>query len=84
MSDVRVGVSGGTSTPVRLKPFEDKLRGAVVDTASLGADLQQALQTVEVFGDQHYPEDYRRHLLQVMALQSLTQAIEDCEARRDH
>ena len=84
VSDVRVGVSGGTSTPVRLKPFEDKLRGAVVDTASLGADLQQALQTVEVFGDQHYPEDYRRHLLQVMALQSLTQAIEDCEARRDH
>ena len=82
--DVRVGVSGGTSTPVRLRSFEETLYGKRPEHAAFSAEIEKAMRHIEVFGDQHYPEDYRRHLLQVMALQSLTQAIADYEVRRAH
>ena len=82
--DVRMGVSGGTSTPVRLRSFEATLHGTRLEPASFSTSIEKALHDVEVFGDQHYPEDYRRHLLRVIALQSLTQAIANCEVRHAH
>jgi CO/xanthine dehydrogenase FAD-binding subunit len=72
---LRAGVGGGTGSPVRLSELER----AVVDgqgTETVVADaVREAISHLEVFGDHHYPEEYRRHVLRGVLQRALTDAI---------
>lgn len=59
---LRAGISGGTGAPLRLRDFEGAIVAQAQD-ADLNAECRRAVAEVEVFGDHHYPEDYRRHVL---------------------
>jgi CO/xanthine dehydrogenase FAD-binding subunit len=72
---LRAGVGGGTGSPVRLSELER----AVVEgqgTETVVADaVREAISHLEVFGDHHYPEEYRRHVLRGVLQRALTEAI---------
>lgn len=71
---VRAGVSGGTGAPIRLMRFESIL----ADLDSKGAvdeAIRDTIADIEVFGDHHYPEDYRRHVLGAVLQRALGDAI---------
>jgi CO/xanthine dehydrogenase FAD-binding subunit len=72
---LRAGVGGGTGSPVRLSELER----AVVEgqgTETVVADaVREAISHLEVFGDHHYPEEYRRHVLRGVLQRALTDAI---------
>jgi CO/xanthine dehydrogenase FAD-binding subunit len=74
---VRAAVSGGTGAPTRLAGVEQGL--AADDATDLKALVHDAIGGIEVFGDHHYPEDYRRHLLSGVLIQALTEALRDAE-----
>jgi aerobic carbon-monoxide dehydrogenase medium subunit len=76
---VRAGISGGTGAPIRLQKIEEALRDSGSDLAALAGAAHAAIAAVEVFGDHHYPEDYRRHVLQAL----LTRALSDALARAE-
>jgi aerobic carbon-monoxide dehydrogenase medium subunit len=63
ISYIRAGVSGGTGAPVRLTALEGHLAKQTPSDAILQNAAREAAADLEVFGDHHYPEDYRRHLL---------------------
>jgi CO/xanthine dehydrogenase FAD-binding subunit len=72
---LRAGVSGGIGSPARLGQLEQ----AVIDgegTQTVVADaVHEAISHLEVFGDHHYPEDYRRHVLRGVLSRALMDAI---------
>jgi aerobic carbon-monoxide dehydrogenase medium subunit len=74
---VRAGVSGGTGAPIRLEMIEELLLDRATDQGALTETAHAAIAAVEVFGDHHYPENYRRHVLQAL----LTRALGDALAR---
>jgi CO/xanthine dehydrogenase FAD-binding subunit len=43
--------------------------------AAVADAVQEAIGNLEVFGDHHYPEDYRRHVLQAILQRALMDAI---------
>ncbi len=79
---VRVAVAGGTGAPIRLTGIEKALSGEKPNTAVI-ADMvrDDSVAPLQVFGDHHYPEDYRRHLLRSVLQQALTQAIDKAVRR---
>lgn len=72
---VRAGVSGGTGAPIRLETIEESLPDNAEDQGALSEAAHAAIATVEVFGDHHYPEDYRRHVLQAVLTRALGDAL---------
>lgn len=72
---VRAGVSGGTGAPIRLETIEELLPDNAEDQGALSEAAHAAIATVEVFGDHHYPEDYRRHVLQAVLTRALGDAL---------
>lgn len=77
---LRAGVSGGTGAPIRLTKFEDTVAasGALLDAC------RDAIDEIEVFGDHHYPEDYRRDVLSAVLQKALGQALTGSGARHAH
>jgi CO/xanthine dehydrogenase FAD-binding subunit len=59
---LRLGISGGTGAPLRLASSE-KIVIDNDDAAAITDVCRGAVEDIEVFGDHHYPEDYRRHVL---------------------
>lgn len=72
----RVAVSGGTGAPVRLAGLEQALTGTIPKAEALADMAGDAIAPIEVFGDHHYPEDYRRHLLRAALQRALNDAFE--------
>lgn len=77
---VRSGVSGGTGAPVRLRELEQILIGDV--EPDLKEACRAAIEAVEVFGDHHYPADYRRYVLAGLLERALRDAI--AEGHNEH
>lgn len=69
---VRAGVSGGTGAPRRLDELEAALNGQAVGP-HLGA-IEEAIASIEIDGDPHYPEPYRRHLLKTVLRRAFAEA----------
>jgi CO/xanthine dehydrogenase FAD-binding subunit len=72
---LRAGVSGGTGAPVRLSQLEQIVVEEGGAEVVLSDAVHEAIGQLEVFGDHHYPEDYRRHVLRGVLLRALTDAI---------
>jgi carbon-monoxide dehydrogenase medium subunit len=78
---LRAAVSGGTGAPLRLAGLEKQLTGVEPDTTSLKDLADDAIARVEVVGDHHYPEDYRRYLLRGALAKALGDALARAERR---
>jgi CO/xanthine dehydrogenase FAD-binding subunit len=74
ISYIRAGVSGGTGAPIRLTALEGHLAKLTPTEAMLHNAAHEAVADLEVFGDHHYPEDYRRHLLYAALYRALGEA----------
>lgn len=72
---MRAGVSGGTGAPKRLSRLEDAVIGGKGRDDAIAEAACDAIGTLEVFGDHHYPEDYRRHVLRGVLQRALKDAI---------
>jgi CO/xanthine dehydrogenase FAD-binding subunit len=72
---LRAGVSGGVGSPVRLPQLEQATVEADGEQKVVIEAIHEAIDRLEVFGDHHYPEDYRRHVLRGVLLRALTNAI---------
>jgi CO/xanthine dehydrogenase FAD-binding subunit len=72
---LRAGVTGGTGSPVRLSGLEQAVIGGQGVQAVVADAVREAISHLEVFGDHHYPEDYRRHVLQGVLMRALTDVI---------
>jgi CO/xanthine dehydrogenase FAD-binding subunit len=71
-----IGVTGGTSVPVRLSGVEKALGGHKL-TKSLCADAaREGTRSLEVLGDHHYPEGYRLAVLEGTLQRTLETAFE--------
>jgi 6-hydroxypseudooxynicotine dehydrogenase subunit alpha len=72
---LRAGVGGGIGAPTRLAQLEQAIvEGGGIESVISDA-VHEAIGNLEVFGDHHYPEDYRRHVLRGVLLRALTEAI---------
>jgi CO/xanthine dehydrogenase FAD-binding subunit len=72
---IRAAISGGTDAPVRLTDVEQALAGTSGDIVSLDDIAGDAVASIDVFGDHHYPKDYRRHLLRTALRRALTESF---------
>jgi carbon-monoxide dehydrogenase medium subunit len=72
---LRAGVSGGTGAPVRLSGLEEMVIGGEGTDSAVADAVREAVGNLEVFGDHHYPEDYRRHVLRAVLQRALMDAI---------
>lgn len=72
---LRAGVGGGTGAPVRLPQLEQAVVKEGGAEAAVSDAVREAIGQLEVFGDHHYPEDYRRHVLRGVLQRALTDAI---------
>jgi CO/xanthine dehydrogenase FAD-binding subunit len=72
---LRAGVAGGTGAPVRLSRLEQAVIAGQGAKAIIAEAVHEAIGHLEVFGDHHYPEDYRRHVLQGVLTRALTDVI---------
>jgi CO/xanthine dehydrogenase FAD-binding subunit len=84
VSYLRAAVSGGTGAPVRLTEVEQVIVGGSPRPSILSDLAGDAVARLEVFGDQHYPEDYRRHLLRSALQRALEDALGKAEQRHVH
>jgi len=72
---LRAGVAGGTGSPVRLSGLEQAVIEGQGEKTVVADAVHEAIGHLEVFGDHHYPEDYRRHVLQGVLMRALTDVI---------
>jgi len=79
VSYLRAGIAGGTGAPIRLTALEEALSGDDPDDRRIANNVHEAIAAIEVFGDYHYPEDFRRHVLKGV----LQRALKDAIARSD-
>jgi aerobic carbon-monoxide dehydrogenase medium subunit len=76
VSDVRVGITGAGSQPVRARAVEEQLRGQAPDEATIAAAAEHATDGLEVMGDIHASPEYRSHLASVYTRRALMRALE--------
>ena len=81
LTHLRAGVSGGTGAPIRLARLEDAVIGGEGRDGAVAEAAGDAIAAIEVFGDHHYPEDYRRHVLKGLLQRALKDAIDRSGAR---
>ena len=75
---IRAAVSGGTGAPRRLAGLEAALEGHTLGSSQEAAAIREAIDNIEIDGDPHYPEAYRRHLLNTV----LRRALADVARRK--
>jgi len=78
---LRIGVSGGTGAPVRMAALEEIIIGSDLADRVIADGVHETIDGIEVFGDHHYPEDFRRHVLQGVLRRALNEAIFGSEHR---
>lgn len=78
---LRAGVSGGTGAPIRVPRLEQAVIGGEGSDSTILDACHEAIDAIEVFGDHHYPEDYRRHVLKGVLQRALRDAIVGSEVR---
>jgi CO/xanthine dehydrogenase FAD-binding subunit len=81
---VRVGLSGGTGSPLRLSEVERALMGQAPTKRLLEDTALAVVDSIEVEGDRQYPAGYRRLLLSTVLQRALDTAAARAEARHVH
>lgn len=81
ISYLRAALSGGTGAPIRLGDLERAVIGEAPSAAGFADLAAEAVAEIEVFGDQQYPEDYRRNLLRTAMRRALKAAFDKAERR---
>jgi carbon-monoxide dehydrogenase medium subunit len=76
---IQAGIAGGTGAPVRLTEMEGDLFGHKPDDPFVGESVRTATASIELQGDEHYPEGYRRQLLQTTLQRALAIAAKRAE-----
>jgi carbon-monoxide dehydrogenase medium subunit len=70
-----VGVTGAGTKAVRAKGVEAALAGKAADAASIQAAAEKAAEGVDAQADLQGTEEYKRHLVRVMAKRALEAAV---------
>lgn len=78
-ADVRLGLVGVGSSPVRAEAAEAVLRGRVPDAEALDEAAAAVAGAIEPTGDIHASEEYRRHLAVVLTGRALRTAFARAE-----
>lgn len=78
-ADVRLGLIGVGSAPVRAETAEAALRGRVPDAEALAEASSAVAGEIEPTGDIHASEEYRRHLAVVLTHRALATAVARAE-----
>jgi MoxR-like ATPase len=73
-SDVRVGLTHMSSTPLRATAVEDALRGQPLTADTIAAAAENAAEGTEPPSDLNASQDYKRHLARVLTKRALTAA----------
>lgn len=81
LSFLHIGVSGGVGAPVRVTKLEQMIVGSDLDDQVIAEGIHETISEIEVFGDHHYPEDFRRHVIQGVLRRALNEAIVGSERR---
>ncbi len=76
LEDVRVGITGVADRPYRARGVEERLRGRVAGSKEIHEAAALAADGVEMLGDIHASEAYRRDLAAVFTARSLQKAVE--------
>jgi CO/xanthine dehydrogenase FAD-binding subunit len=84
LTNVRAGVSGGTGTPIRLARLEEAVIAGEGRDSVVADACREAIDELEVFGDHHYPEDYRRHVLKSVLRRALGNALVSSGVHHGH
>ena len=79
VTDVRLGLIGVGSSPVRAESAEAALRGRIPDAEALAEAAAAVAAAIEPTGDIHASADYRRHLAFVLTRRALAAAIARAE-----
>ncbi len=74
-SDVRIGVSGVTEAPLRLRSAEDVLRGRPLDDATIKEAAKLAMDEIDPMTDAHGSADYRRKMTGVILGRAVRQVL---------
>ncbi|MFM0156860.1 MULTISPECIES: FAD binding domain-containing protein [Paraburkholderia] len=75
ISFIRAAVAGGTGAPRRLAGLESALLGGrALGSAQETSAIREAVESIEIDGDPHYPEAYRRHLLNTVLRRAFANA----------
>ncbi len=69
-----VAVTGATSKATRLRSVEDGLVGKKLDADAIAAATANASNGLEINGDVYASEEYRAHLVNVLAKRAITRA----------
>jgi carbon-monoxide dehydrogenase medium subunit len=77
--DVRLGLIGVGSRPVRAEASEAALHGRVPDAEALAEAAATVAREIEPTGDIHASEEYRRHLAVVLTRRALAAAVARAE-----
>ncbi len=75
VSSVRIAVGSVGPMPARVPEAEEALVGCGTDARALRQAAARTGQTVEVLGDLYGSEDYKRHIVTVLAAKALDQAV---------
>lgn len=74
-SDVRIGVSGVSEAPLRLRSAEDVLRGRALDDATIKEAARLAMDEIDPMTDAHGSANYRRKMTGVILGRAVRQAF---------
>jgi aerobic carbon-monoxide dehydrogenase medium subunit len=72
--EVRIAVTGATTKATRAKTAEAALSGKPLTAENIAAAAAQAADGLEINGDHYASEEYRAHLIGVLARRALTRA----------
>jgi carbon-monoxide dehydrogenase medium subunit len=78
--EVRIGLGGVSSTPLRAEQAEKVLRGQAINESLIAQAAGVAMQEVNPISDIHGSADYRRELVKVYVRRALTQALDMARA----
>ena len=73
-TQLRIGLSGVADAPLRAAAAESLLAGRAIDAAAIEEAVTSIRATVEPNRDLHASEDYRRHLVGVLAARAIATA----------
>jgi len=79
-----IGVGAATEFPLRLAAAERALTGTRPTEAAIRAAVAEALADIAPMADLHASADYRRRVVQSLAVRAITDAIADAGARHVH
>lgn len=74
-SDARIGVSGVSEAPLRLRSAEEVLRGRPLDDATINEAAKLAMDEVDPMTDAHGSADYRRKMTGVILGRAVRQVL---------